>query len=264
MRILALSDLHNNVACVKKLRAQESNDYDVIAMPGDIGTHRAGEIFETLSTFKCPIVYVHGNWDRMPEDSNFGRRAHLIHLNVVKIGKLAFTGYSFMGSLPPRLGDVGTYAEYTRTCRALISKAVSAAKVDLRRCVLLAHDRATHLAREFPGLLLHLYGHVHTFEVLQRAETTYVNTSALDRILPVVSKRNRKSVRHVNAGNYAVIEIAGDDKVSVECRILKRNYGKWQVLRSRLEINGPLGGELIPEDSAFGDNDRFPGECRQQ
>ena len=64
MRILAVSDIHNNVACVRKLLAQESNSYDVIVFPGDIGTYRAAEIFDMLKTFECPIVLIHGNWDR--------------------------------------------------------------------------------------------------------------------------------------------------------------------------------------------------------
>jgi predicted phosphodiesterase len=95
MKILAIADIHNNVASVRKLRAQELNGYDVIAIAGDIGTHGAVEIFEILTTFKCPIVYVHGNWDRMPEDAKFGARAHLVHLQVVKVAGLAFAGYSF-------------------------------------------------------------------------------------------------------------------------------------------------------------------------
>ncbi len=82
MKILAIADIHNNVACVRKLRAQELNDYDAIAIAGDIGTHGATEIFEILTTFKCPIVYVHGNWDRLPEDAKFGARAYLVHLEV--------------------------------------------------------------------------------------------------------------------------------------------------------------------------------------
>jgi predicted phosphodiesterase len=257
MRILAVSDMHNNVACVRKLRAQESNDYDVIAVPGDIGTYRATEIFETLKTFCCPIVYVHGNWDR-PEDVKFGRRTHLVHLRVVKVGRLAFIGYSFDGPAPDGQGECASYAEYTRQCRALIRAAIHKARIDLRRCVLMAHDRATHLDREFPGLLLHLYGHIHTFDVWQRAGTTYVNTSALDRILPVAFKRDRRKVRHVNAGNYAVIEVARSGEISVECRLLRRNYEKWVVIGRRPTINGPMGGKLIPEDAVFGDNVRFP------
>ena len=118
----------------------------------------------------------------------------------------------------------------------------------------MAHDRATHLDRDFPGLLLHLYGHIHTFDVRDRAGTTYVNTSALDRILPVASKRDRR-VRYVNAGNYAVIEVDRNGRVGVECRLLKRNYQKWNVIGPRSTLN-PMGGELIPEESKFGDNVR--------
>lgn len=110
MRILAISDMHNNVACGRKLRAQESNEYDVIAIPGDIGTYRVVEIFKMLRTFDCPIVYVHGDLDR-PENVNFGRRTHLVHLRVVKVGRLAFTGYSFDGPLPDFEEGAG-YAEY--------------------------------------------------------------------------------------------------------------------------------------------------------
>jgi predicted phosphodiesterase len=257
MRILAFSDMHNNVACVRKLRAQETNDYDVIAVPGDVGTYRAAEIFETVKTFGCPIVYVHGNWDR-PEDVGFGRRTHLIHLRVVKVGSLWFTGYSFDGPAPKVLGPNTGYAEYAQSCRTAVRAAVREAGVDLRRCVLLAHDRATHLDRDLPGLLLHLYGHIHRFDIRQRAGTTFVNTSALDRILPVALKRDRRKVRHVNAGNYAVIEVGRRGEISVECRLLARNYGKWTVIGRRPTINGSMGGRLIPEDAIFGDNVRFP------
>ena len=157
MRILAISDIHNNVACVRKLRAQESNSYDVIAIPGDIGTYRAGEIFDTLKTFECPIVFIHGNWDRA-EDVYFGRRTHLVHLRVVKVGKLAFTGYSFDGPAPNGMLKNAAYAEYTRRCRAKVQAALRKAGVDLRRCVLMAHDRhvvtARRAANEFDKRLL--------------------------------------------------------------------------------------------------------------
>jgi predicted phosphodiesterase len=160
MKILAIADIHNNVASVRKLRAQELNGYDAIAIAGDIGTHGAAEVFEILTTFKCPIVYVHGNWDRMPEDAKFGARAHLAHLEVVKVGSLAFGGYSFRGPLPQRLGHGA--AEYAEKCRSLLRAAIRKSGVDLQRCVLITHDRARHLDRDFPNLLLHIYGHVHT------------------------------------------------------------------------------------------------------
>jgi hypothetical protein len=154
-------------------------------------------------------------------------------------------------------GNAG-YSEYTRSCRAAVRAAIHDSGVDLSRCILLAHDRATHLDREFPGLLLHLYGHIHTFDVRERAGTTFVNTSALDRILPVASKRDRRRVRYVNAGNYAVIELDRKGKVSAQCRLLRRNWQKWRVLGPRSRFNGPMDGELTPEDAVFGDNIRFP------
>jgi len=255
MKILAISDIHNNLACVRKLRAQEANEYDVIAVAGDIGTRAAGEIFATLASFECPIVYVHGNWDRMPDDAKFGAGAHLVHLEAAKVGSLTFAGYSFHAPLP-RWGQLSGTAEYGRRCRALLRAALRKSSTDLQRCVLLAHDRARHLDREFPNLLLHIYGHVHTFEVLQRGTTTYVNAAALDRMLPVARKHDRKRLRHVNAGNYAVINVGGGGKLSVECRLLRRNYQEWTVI-GRSTSNGPVGKHLIPEDAVFADDESF-------
>ena len=75
MRLLAISDIHNNVACVRKLRGQESNDFDAIVLAGDIGGDRATEIFKVLKTFRCPILYVHGNWDhRLKPSVSFGEK----------------------------------------------------------------------------------------------------------------------------------------------------------------------------------------------
>jgi predicted phosphodiesterase len=255
MKILAISDIHNNVACVRKLRAQEANEYDVIAIAGDVGTRAAPEIFATLATFECPIVYVHGNWDRMPDDVTLGARARLVHLKAVKVGSLTFAGYSFRAALPGRR-KVSSAAEYGHRCRALVRAALRRSGTDLRRCVLLAHDRARHLDRDFPNLLLHIYGHVHTFDVLRRGATTYVNASALDRMLPVARKHDRKHLRHVNAGNYAVINVGRGGKVSVECRLLRRNYQEWTVI-GRSTSNGPVGKHLIPEDAVFADDGSF-------
>src|SRR5262249_26310224 len=255
MKILAISDIHNNLACVRKLRAQEANEYDVIAVAGDIGTRAAGEIFATLASFECPIVYVHGNWDRMPDDAKFGAGAHLVHLEAAKVGSLTFVGYSFHAPLP-RWGQLSGTAEYGRRCRALLRAALRKSSTDLQRCVLLAHDRARHLDREFPNLLLHIYGHVHTFEVLRRGTTTYVNAAALDRMLPVARKHDRKRLRHVNAGNYAVINVGGGGKLSVECRLVRRNYQEWTVI-GRSTSNGPVGKHLIPEDAVFADDESF-------
>ena len=37
MRLLAFSDIHNNLVAVRKLRALEKNTFDAIVVAGDIG-----------------------------------------------------------------------------------------------------------------------------------------------------------------------------------------------------------------------------------
>jgi predicted phosphodiesterase len=224
MRILAISDIHNNVACVLKLRAQERNRFDVIAIPGDIGSHRASEIFEVLKSFKCPIVYIYGNWDHgLTRGASFGGECHNVDTDIVRIGSLNFTGFSF-----PAPGSGLTDAKHSRLCQEAILQQAAAINLDFSRTVLLAHDRARHLSSHFPSLLLHLYGHIHRFDTFSRGATAYVNTSALDRIRPFIPKSltlktaSVSDVRHANAGNYAVIEIGSGGEIAVECMLLER------------------------------------------
>jgi predicted phosphodiesterase len=56
MKLLALSDIHHNLAAVRKLRASEGNSFDAIVVAGDIGSASADEFFKILATFKCPIL----------------------------------------------------------------------------------------------------------------------------------------------------------------------------------------------------------------
>src|SRR5882757_2719620 len=95
MRLLAFSDIHNNLVAVRKLRALEKNTFDAIIVAGDIGNESAADCFRILATFKCPVVYVYGNWDdNLDYKSSFGLRCHLIHSNVMTIGNISFTGFS--------------------------------------------------------------------------------------------------------------------------------------------------------------------------
>ena len=64
MRVLALSDIQNDLVAVRKMRAQEiRNAFDAIVVAGDIGGEQEQDIFKILSTFRCPVLYVYGNWD---------------------------------------------------------------------------------------------------------------------------------------------------------------------------------------------------------
>jgi len=95
MRILAVSDIHSNMSCVNKLRAVESNRFDVAVVAGDMGNAIAQPLLQALSTFDCPVVYVYGNWDNELEYSaEFTPTAKLLHLEPIKVGELTFAGFS--------------------------------------------------------------------------------------------------------------------------------------------------------------------------
>jgi Icc-related predicted phosphoesterase len=95
MKLLAFSDIHHNLVAVRKLRASEKNSFDAIVVAGDIGSESATEFFAILATFKCPVLYVYGNWDhKLGYSASFGRHCHLVHSNIRMIGDLYFTGFS--------------------------------------------------------------------------------------------------------------------------------------------------------------------------
>ncbi len=95
MRLLAFSDIHHNLVAVRKLRASEKNSFDAIIVAGDIGSKSVSEFFKILSTFKCPILYVYGNWDdKLGYRTSYGRNCHLLQSNMVTVGDLHFTGFS--------------------------------------------------------------------------------------------------------------------------------------------------------------------------
>jgi hypothetical protein len=98
-----------------------------------------------------------------------------------------------------------------------------------------------------------LFGHVHTFQTFERTGTTYVNTSALDRLLPVALQSDQSVLAQVNAGNYAVIELDRDGGISVQCRLLRRNYAGWRVLGGPGKSVRTGTSNLIPEDQVFAD-----------
>lgn len=102
MRFLLASDIHNNVAAVRKLRDVENNRFDAVVVAGDIGSKAAAEILGILATFECPVLYVFGNWDsRLGYDEDFGATCRHLHLEPHACGPLSFVGFS---GCPP-VGD---------------------------------------------------------------------------------------------------------------------------------------------------------------
>jgi predicted phosphodiesterase len=259
MRLLAFSDIHNNLVAVRKLRASEKNSFDAIIVAGDIGNASAVEFFDILTTFKCPVVYVYGNWDdELGYKTAFGDSCHLIQSNVITIGKISFTGFS---GCPTNWGKNPFYKKYAlqpllaesevlKRNRESIGKALRKAKVDPRKCVVITHERVPRLNEEMPGALLHVFGHLHTFSDRTFKTTRYVNVAALDRPVsarPGAKARWRKEdCRNFNAGNYATIEI-GSQAINIQCVNLAHEYPNWIALDDR-RYNGI---EWIPEEARW-------------
>jgi len=63
MRLLAISDIHDNVEAVRRLRELEANRFDAVVTAGDLGNRAACDILGIMETFACPLLYVLGNHD---------------------------------------------------------------------------------------------------------------------------------------------------------------------------------------------------------
>lgn len=95
VRFLLVSDIHDNLAAVQKMRSQEANGFDAIIIAGDIGSNRTREIFDVFATFGCPVLYVYGNWDyKLDYFASFGSCCHHLHLAPFKVGPITFAGFS--------------------------------------------------------------------------------------------------------------------------------------------------------------------------
>ncbi|KJF74645.1 metallophosphoesterase family protein [Agrobacterium arsenijevicii] len=95
VRFLLVSDIHDNLAAVQKMRSQEANGFDALIIVGDIGSNRTREIFDVFATFGCPVLYVYGNWDyKLDYFASFGSGCHHLHLAPFKVGPITFAGFS--------------------------------------------------------------------------------------------------------------------------------------------------------------------------
>ncbi len=215
MRLLGVSDIHGNVEAVRKLREHEGNTFDAVVVAGDIGGEAAAEIMGLLASFACPVLYVYGNWDRrLPYDADFGPSCHHLHLRPVECGGWTFAGISGIprswGLNPIAAELLGAGRETEREVllqnKLALAAAIGKSTADLRRTVVVAHDRLFGIDRDFPGLALHLFGHRHGFKFTTRKDTTFVNVSALDD--PAKGDR------------YTIIQIEGDRMAAKSLKLI--------------------------------------------
>lgn len=247
MRILACSDIHNNVAAVRKLRFREANGYDAVIVAGDIGSNVAQEIFDVLGTFGCPVLFVLGNWDRrLPHHTEFGERCHHLHLSPFRLDGLSVVGESIDG-IDPAWEAVRAEVEaenpsdvsaartaFTQHQRRLLSKIVADEGSD--RTIVVTHYRPTRTKDHLPGVPLFLFGHNHGFLDKTFLGSRFVNVSALDnKVMVVPHGLNRHSLadyRFINDGSYVVITHDRIDGFVVESRRFAPDFTGWRRIEN--------------------------------
>lgn len=95
INFLAISDIHDNLRAVRKLRALEKNTFDAVIVAGDMGNKKDDDIMNILSSFECPILFVYGNWDNTQSyDKKFSQNCIHLHQKIVFINGYSFTGFS--------------------------------------------------------------------------------------------------------------------------------------------------------------------------
>jgi len=156
MRILAVSDIHNNLSCVNKLRAAESNRFDVVVVAGDIGNEMAGSVLQALSTFQCRVLYVYGNWDKkLAYETGFSTSPKLLHLEPATIAGVTFAGFSgcptHWGKNPIALQAYQEADDFHREVVAALKDAVGGAKQAARAARYTHKQRITELQKKNPN-----------------------------------------------------------------------------------------------------------------
>ncbi|QND47702.1 hypothetical protein HB780_18695 [Rhizobium lusitanum] len=241
-RLLALSDIHNNVNAVRQLKAREGNNYDAMIVAGDIGSDAASEIFEVLRSFECPVLYVFGNWDHsLKYDRAFGDRCHHVHLAPFRIGELSIVGETIDGIDPEwelLRSEIETEdptnipavkKEFSARQRAKLSAIVETEGPE--RTIVVSHYRLTKTQSFLKGVPFFLFGHIHRFEDSTSRGQRFVNVSALDNkvmVAPRGLKRiTRSDYRLINDGSYVVITHERDTGFSVEPRRFDPDFSNW-------------------------------------
>ncbi|AXA39418.1 Calcineurin-like phosphoesterase domain family protein [Rhizobium leguminosarum] len=126
------------------MRAQESNSFDVLVVAGDIGSDCTHQIFDVLTTFKCPVLYVYGNWDhKLSYDASFGDVCHHLHLSPFESGPITFAGFSGCTAGWGQNPEAQRLHEEVNVAHSEIIRSLDSAKNEEKRAASLIEDEYT-------------------------------------------------------------------------------------------------------------------------
>ncbi len=141
--------------------------------------------------------------------------------------------------------------EINKLHRKKMTDVIKRLGTEIKRTILVTHERQYRLGVDMPGLPLHLFGHIHRFSEHSFKGTKYVNVAALDRKISARPKGKSnwslEDCRNFNAGNYVTIEITSSWEIKVKCIYLPHDYKKWIPL----EIDKIPYAPWIPEEERW-------------
>ncbi|MFD1745031.1 metallophosphoesterase family protein [Rhizobium helianthi] len=253
VKLLACSDIHNNVKAVRKLGSLETNDFDAVIVAGDIESQNADEVFEVLRTFDCPVLYVYGNWDnRLEYRQDFGERCHHVHLSPFDLNGLSVVGETVDGidlewearrqnsSASDSAAIEADHSLYFQQQRAKLSAIVAAGNPE--RTIVMSHYRLTKTQGHLPSVPLFLFGQIHKFEDVTYRGQRFINVSALDKKVMVAKKGQRagpKNWRYINDGSYVIITHNERTGFSVEPRRFDPDFFEWERIEGIVHSSAP-------------------------
>ncbi len=229
MRILAVSDIHDNVENVRKLREVERDLTVVLGDFVEFGKPRVDVVINILEELSSQTLtlYIPGNCDPPEATHDLGVKNTInLHEKYYRFGEFVFIGFG--GSNPTPFNtpleypdtEIGTRLE--KTLQAVLSEGILRQDEVRSRLIVLTHTppHETNLDLTKTGYhvgstslraflekycpLIHLCGHIHEAQGIERLNSTVsVNVGSL------------------LWGRYAIIEVDEGKIVSIELRSIE-------------------------------------------
>ena len=227
INILSISDIHNNVKCVKKLVQQEKGPFDAVIIAGDIGSDAIENIMTELETYNCPIAYVLGNWDnKVVYSRKISKKSLHLHDNDLILGNYIISGFSGCESHWGQ-NPYGNFEDEILLRNINDLQKRMANKNNFYQ-VIVSHDRVYKIHEFFPHCSLHIFGHRHGFKLTQYKGVYNLNTSNLDKLNYFRSRDKPDIYKNGDCGFYGVISLQPNGEINIARRQLLVEDDLWE------------------------------------
>lgn len=236
LNMLCTSDVHGRLEAVKAFVSAVDplllREADVVIVAGDVGNPQDpssfAEVIDALSKLGKPILYVRGNWDVNALTGAI--REDPLAADLESVGPLELKGITLVGHGL----DLELYKRQLKRPIVLITHHPPYSILDKGRKVDVDHAGQHNGLPEVNYLVsyykpvVHIFGHCHALGGIdvRWGPTVYVNAARLDRI----------GKEGTATGNYALVSVTSDGKVSVKWRFVNGVWKKCSKCGSKVHL----------------------------